>query len=187
MGHGVLTDILGPWDISINGEPSYPLRKVLNVIGSAVAATDNPGRGRTDLSLGIGTLAYNSLTRSFPGEWQPLAVTEGMTDLDLLRVQATVAGVIMTGFDVSGEPTQSEKYLANYGANPIELRPPTTLLGGHAYFADSYTLRINETVHLIYDSEDGVYRILGAVFSTFSYLAVGGAHLTVNGDRLHVG
>lgn len=186
MTRGAFPDVLGPQFITANAGTPKQLRKVLNFVGTGIAGADNPGRKRYDITL-TSALQVNSLSQSNAGEWQPNAGSVGTPDIDLLRVSSSVTGVILTGFDVTGTPTQAEKYIANFGTHSIDLQPPASVVGGHIYFIDSYTLRVNETVHIVYDSVSNGYRILSASASAHQYILVNGVNIAVNTNRLHQG
>jgi hypothetical protein len=177
-------DILGVSSLTANASVGVSVRKgALNIVSLGVTATDNPGRRRTDVTIPDKTLACVTGSRSSSGEWQPAIVgTEGA---DLVRVSSSTTGTILTGLDFSGTQIKLAKFVANVGTNTIEMQPPASPVGGHAYFANSFTLRQSETARVVWDESSLVYRIAASTaVPAADLITVDGSYITVDGNHV---
>lgn len=152
-------DVIGPSAVSANAGTAVGIRgRVLNFVSAGLSAVDNAPRRRTDVTIPNPDFVTISTSRSSSGEWQPAPANAA--NADLFRVSASVPGVLLTGLDFTAPQLKLTKFFANVGtANSIALQPPASVLGGHQYFANSFTLRPNETARAVWDDVSLVYRI----------------------------
>lgn len=183
MGKGVFPDILGPQSITTNSLTAPKQRRKLNLVCAGLTAADNPAKARTDVTLPVGAFVTVSASTSSAGEWQP---TVNVADIDMLRVSSSVSGTLMTGFDVTGYPVKLEKFVTNYGTHTIELQAPAAAIGGKAYYLNEYTLRVSETVHVVWDAVSLGFRIVASSTTAHSYLLLDSVPLALDGSRLRL-
>lgn len=178
-------DLIGPSSVAPNGGAAVLVRRgKLNISSlGAITAVDNASRRRTDLTIPDPTFAAVTGSTSSSGEWLP-AIT-GTATADLIRVSSSTTGTLLTGLDFTGTQLKLVKFVANIGTNSIVMQPPASAVSGHAYFANSFTLRANETVRAAWDSVSLVYRIQSTSAAPLAdRITVDGAYITVSGDHV---
>jgi hypothetical protein len=177
-------DIIGVSALAANAGASLLVpRGQLNILSTGVTAVDNPGRRRTDVTFPDPAFVAVTGSTSSSGEWQP--AISGTANADLVRVSSSTTGTVLTGADFSGSQTKLTKFFANTGTNSIAMQPPASVVAGHAYFANSFTLRANETVRAVWDVVSLVYRIQSASVATITdHIVLDGVFVDVDASRV---
>jgi hypothetical protein len=173
--------------VAANGGTSVGIRKRrLNISSTGATLADNPAKRRTDLSIPDPAWTVRSETIILSGEWLP--VSTAWAGVDLVRLEADLAGSIVTGLDSgASDPTKLVKFFANVGSNSIVLRPPASPIAGKQYIAgDPYTLAPNGTVRVVWDTVTRVYRVKGTSGAppVTSLIMLGSSPLDLDGDHI---
>ena len=185
MSRSWLPDLIGPVSVTANGGTAVGIRKrVLNLLSSGAVVADNVAKRRIDLTLPDPAWSAYSYTLILTGEDLPTSANFGTADL--IRLDASSPGSIVTGFDSGPDPTKLVKFIANVGSVAITLQPPASPLAGKQYFSGAaYTLAASNVVRVAWDSITRVYRVIGtAPVVTASLIVLDGDPLALSGDHI---